>query len=264
LLGTLAKVAIGIAVAKGVGGMMKNAGGAQKAPSGPSGGSGGGLGDLLGQLAGGKSGGTAGGAQSGGGLGDILAQLGKGAQSGGASQRQADDIMPPGYDGSNSGGLGDLLGGLAGRAPQTRSSGGSLGDLLNTSISNGGEPDVMPSSNEEMMAGLLLRAMVQATKADGELDDKERAKLTEHLEDASDEERAFVNAEFSAPMDVEGLARQVPAGMEQQVYAMSVLVIDLDHEAEAQYLHQLASAMGLQQDVVNNIHDQVGAQRLYS
>jgi len=63
LLKTLAKVAVGIAVAKGVGGMMKRGAGQQQAPTG----SGGGLGDLLGQLGGGAAGG-----QAGGGLGVVL------------------------------------------------------------------------------------------------------------------------------------------------------------------------------------------------
>jgi len=75
LLKTLAKVAVGIAVAKGVGGMMKRGAGQQQAPTGQLGGgaaggqAGGGLGDLLGKLGGGAGG-------QGGGLGDLLGQLG--------------------------------------------------------------------------------------------------------------------------------------------------------------------------------------------
>ncbi len=52
--------------------------------------------------------------------------------------------------------------------------------------------------------------------------------------------------------------------MEQQVYAMSVMGIKLDDQNEAQYLHQLASAMGLEQRTVNAIHDKLGAPKIYS
>ncbi len=82
LMGTLAKVAMGIAVAKGVGKMMGG---------GRSGGSGGGLGDLLGGLTGGGSKGG-----SGGGLGGILDSLGGGSKISNS-------------EGGSGGGLGDLL-----------------------------------------------------------------------------------------------------------------------------------------------------------
>ncbi len=111
LLKTLAKVAVGIAVAKGVGGLMKKGSGGQQAPTG----SGGGLGDLLGQLGGGAGG-------QGGGLGDLLGKLG-GSASGQAG-----------------GGLGDLLGQLGGQS--TRGTGGAgtgdaLGDIFGDFIGDG-------------------------------------------------------------------------------------------------------------------------------
>lgn len=81
LMGTLAKVAMGIAVAKGVGKMM---GGGRK------GGSGGGLGDLLGGLTGGASKGGSGG------LGGILDSLGGGSKISNS-------------EGNNGSGLGDLF-----------------------------------------------------------------------------------------------------------------------------------------------------------
>ena len=60
------------------------------------------------------------------------------------------------------------------------------------------------------------------------------------------------------------LAREVPKGMEPQVYLMSVMAIDFDSQDEAQYLHKLAQAMGLSPQVINQIHQQVGVQSLYS
>lgn len=247
LLGTLAKVAVGIAVAKGVSGMMKKSSGS----AGQSGQQGGGLGGILEQLAGGGQRGSAPSANQGsggastGGLGDLLGSLtGGGGQAGGA--------------------LGGLLGGLAGKAPQQRESGGTFGDLLNGAVESGAEPEVQPTMEEEATAGLMVRAMIQATKADGTLDDEERARLMENLEGSTEEEMEFVNREFMAPVDVAGLAREVPRGMEQQIYAVSVMGITLDDQSEAQYLHELASALNVGQAEVNDIHDQIGAPRIYS
>ena len=261
LLKTLAKVAVGIAVAKGVGGMMKKSAGGQQAPTG----SGGGLGDLLGQLGGGAAGG-----QAGGGLGDLLGKLGGGA------------------GGQGGGGLGDLLGQLGGQATRGQSGGGaggalgdvfgdfigegakqtqnneSFGDMFNDAIAKQDEPSVQPSADQEAVAALMLSAMIQAMKSDRELDPQEEAKLMEHLGDVSHEERQFVNQELQKPVDVSALVANVPHGLEQQVYMMSLMAIDLDKKAEAQYLHDLATELGVGRDEVNAIHAHVGAPSLYS
>lgn len=51
--------------------------------------------------------------------------------------------------------------------------------------------------------------------------------------------------------------------MEQQVYAMSLMAIDLDGNPEAQYLHQLAQATGMEPGVVNQIHERLEAPKIY-
>jgi len=271
MLGTLAKVAIGIAVAKGVGGMLKGGssggggilggGNPRSAPSGR-----GGLQDMLGDvLSGGKKSGQP---TGGGGLGDILEQLGGGAHSGGSS---------------SGGGLGDLLGNLAGghtrggdpvgdafgeyfgggQTAPSPSGGGAFGDIFNDAIARGGEPEIEPSREQEVAAALMLRAMIQAAKSDGEIDAAEEAKLMENLGDVSAEERDFVNRELRAPVDVAGLARQVPVGLEQQVYLMSVMGIDLDNRSEAEYLHELATELEIDRNGVNAIHNHLGVPELY-
>ncbi|WP_235862151.1 DUF533 domain-containing protein [Roseovarius litorisediminis] len=300
---TLAKVAIGVAVAKGVSGMMKQSGGSQTATPGQTGdgglfggvhspnrqaqaqtgggledmlgsvlgggssaGQGGGLGGLLEQLSNGQAaggtrtsggglndllGGLAGAAQQGGtqgGLGGILGSLANAAQQGG---------------GGAGGGLGGLLGGLMGGARQGGAQGG-FGDMLNQAIARQDEPEVAPSADQEIVAALMLRAMIQAMKSDGEIDRAEEQKLLGRLGDVSHEEQAFVQAEMRKPVDVQKLAREVPRGLEKQVYAMSVMGIDLDSQNEARYLHDLATALGIQKQAINLIHDQLGVPRIYA
>lgn len=218
---------------------------------GQSAGQGGGLGDLLGQLTGGGSANRST-PQSGGGLGDLLGQL-TGATS---ASRGA----------SNGGGLGDLLGQLTGGGrPQ---SGGGLGDLLGA-VLGGADGGALAgagqdSRQEDLAAALILRAMVAAVKADGQLDDAERDKLTQHADGASQEEIAYIKAELQRQTSVDDLAAQVPQGMEAKVYLMSLLAIDLDNQKEAQYLDSLAKALALEPAEVNALHERAGAPTLYN
>ncbi|MFD1808795.1 DUF533 domain-containing protein [Gemmobacter lanyuensis] len=123
-------------------------------------------------------------------------------------------------------------------------------------------PRMRPHPAQELGAALMLRAMIQAIKADGQMDAAEKRRLMETLDGATRQELDFVNAELAAESDIEGLAAQVPVGMEAQVYAISLAAIDLDSRAEADYLAALARALGLTPAEVTEIHDAAGAPRL--
>jgi len=180
------------------------------------------------------------------------------------------------------GGLDDLLGELTGRgqttgqtrteAPPRRAGGGGVGDLLDQVLADkpgGGGLRTGPISlpeperEEDLSAALMLRAVIQAVKCDGELDEEERTRLMKAMGDADQSEVQAVQAELNRPVDVAGLARSVPAGLEPQIYMVSLMAIDLDQKAEADYLHRLAGALDLAPDQVNAIHDKAGVQRLY-
>ncbi len=218
------------------------------------------LGSVIGALTGGSS---ADDPRSGGGLGDLVGSVLGGGRSGGQS----------------GGGLGGLLGGLlgGGSAP---SGGGGLGDLLGMAVQQFGAakqgnatqaraqmrehmPRGMDFDQAERQAETLIKAMINAAKADGRIDSGEQQKIVEHLGEVSDDEIAFVQREFQMPLDVEGFARSIPRGMEQQVYAMSLMAIDLDSNPEAQYLHQLAQATGIGPETANEIHEHLGAPKIY-
>jgi uncharacterized membrane protein YebE (DUF533 family) len=302
-IGTLAKVAVGVAIAKGVGSMMQASkqggavpragtgttyGGPQSRGTAPQGsGAPGGLQDIMRDVLAGTPAaktapaGRAPAPQPGslpGGLGGLLEQLAGGA-AGGTATRAGTSPGAGGLDDllgslASSGGLGGLLGGLVGAAGGAAAApapgraapepNAGFGDLLNQSLRNYGEPDVPPAPQQEAAAALLLRAMIQAAKSDGKVDAAERAKLLDGLKDATQAEVDFVKAELAAPVDIEGLARQVPKGLEAQVYTMSVMAITLDNRAEAQYLHELATALRIAPAQVNAIHTQLGVPTLYS
>ncbi len=288
LMKTLAKVAIGVAVAKGASAMMN------KSSSGSSAGQSGGLGGLLGGLMG-QSGGQAGGSRphggthspgagAGGGLEGMLGGFlggsgGAGRGTGGGMAGGLGGLLEQlGGGGSSAGGLGGLLGGLAGATgaggilagadPSLRKrperTDHSFGEVLNSQFDATPEPEIEPSQDQEAAAGLMLAAMIQAAKSDGTFDAAERDKLLDKLGDVDAEEAAFVNAQLKAPVDIEALVRQTPRGMGAQIYAMSLLGIDLDTQDEAQYLHKLASAYGMKPADVNEIHAQMGIPSLYT
>lgn len=271
---TLLKVAIGVLVAKGVSSLTKGSSGTTTAGRGTrvDRASKGGLEDIMGDVLGSgrTSGRTSSTGTSGGGLGDLLEQMS-------GQKRSSPRASAP------KGGLDDLLGQLGGR-----SSGGGVtagwaggkggGDLLDQVLADkpggkGGQrtgglktgPVTLPEpeAEEELSAALILRAVIQAVKCDGELDDAERDRLMQAMGEAGEEDVRRVQAELSRPVDVAGLARLVPAGLEPQVYMASLLAIDLDARVEADYLHRLAGALDLSPDQVNAIHDKAGVQRLY-
>ncbi len=245
---------------------------------------GGALGDILGSLLGGGAakttsggsmgdllGGLLGGASQGGGMGDLLGSL-----LGGGQQQQQQQRAPQG------GGMGDLLGNLLGGGAGTNnSSGGGLGGLLGGALAkyaqaqNADVPNPSHDRCEHLPIGvdqreaatqaeLMIRAMINAAKSDGHIDKDEQEKIIAKLGDISQAEADFVRAEFNAPLDVNAFVRSIPRGMEQQVYAVSLMAIDLDTNKEAHYLSQLAKGLGIQPAMANNIHEQLGAPKLYA
>ncbi len=226
LVKTLAKVAVGVAIAKGVNNVAKSRAGKgsildELKRSGSTGGSRGGLEGMLGQVLSGKG-------SAAGGLGGLLESL-----SGRSNPSAA-----------------------AGTPPQPRQ--GSLGDLLNQSFESYGEPETAPDPAEEREAAHLLRAMIMAAKADGRIDAAEKARLMEHVEDATAEEMAFIEEQVKAPVDPQSLAADTPEGSEAKVYLMSIMAIDVDSQAEVRYLRDLASALGLDAATVASIHERLG------
>jgi len=260
LVGTLGKLAMGALVAKGVGkvvsggmggGAPRQGGGATRMnQGGNSGGLGGGLGGLLGGASGGQQ--TQGGAGGqAGGLGDLLGGLLGGAQGGGQG-------------GAQGGGLGGLLETLGGASGQGGAGAGGLGDLLNSVLKGEAPASIEATPDQNAQAEVMLRAMLTAAKCDGQLDDNEKKKIMEHLQDADPADMQFVERELSSPVDLDGLVRSVPRGMEQQAYLMSLMAIDLDSKAEADYLDKLSKALGISNDMSNQIHAKLGVPTLFT
>ena len=217
---------------------------------------------VLGSLLGGGSGGSS----AAGMLGNLL---GGGAQQGGAQQGGGIGGALGSLLGNQSGqGGGGLLGNVVRGALAGQSGGGggnALSDLL-----GGGQQQADPRAQVEPQeatnqATLFIRAMCNAAKSDGEVDATEQNNILGRLgDDVGEQEIAFLRSELQAPLDVAGFTRQVPKQLSPQVYAMSVMAINVDTQAEAQYLGQLAQGLGLNGEVCNQIHEQLGAPQIFT
>ncbi len=204
--------------------------------------------------------------------------MGNNAVSSGLGAQVLKSVLGGGLGAGASGsGLGGLLGSVLGS--RGSSGGGLLGGLAEAALKQFGQnqagspapvtseqcvPEGMNQQQANDEASLLIRAMINAAKADGRVDREETENVLQRLGDISQDEIDFVRQELARPLDVEDFIRSVPRGMEQQVYAMSLLAIDLDTNPEAKYLHQLAQGLGMSPQVCNQINQQLGAPQLYS
>ena len=111
---------------------------------------------------------------------------------------------------------------------------------------------------DEGVARVMVRAMAQAVRADGVIDEEERRALNDALGDGDPGDREVLDAALSEPVDPEGLARDVPPGHEAQVYAAALTAIDPDEASERAFLERFAAALRLPADDVRLLHDAQG------
>ncbi len=257
--------------------------------------SGGGLDQMLGALLGGNAGAAqpAAPAQrasggSGGGLGGLAGGLGGLGGLGKLAQDFLGGQQAGGMSGAQVGGLGALVGavlGGGGGALKGAAGGGAmaiLGSLALTALKNyqagaAASAEEAPSqrmapppvTREEVAEvtdprteRLVLRAMIEAAKADGKVDRDEMQQIIGKIEPDSvtPEERQYVIDEMSRPSDPAGLASEVHSpAVAAQVYAASILAIHIDTEEERTYLRNLATALKLDAGTVRRLHEMTGA-----
>lgn len=101
---------------------------------------------------------------------------------------------------------------------------------------------------QQSLSLLLLKAMISAAKADGNIDHGESSRIMSEINRLrlEPEEKALLFDEYSRPVDIQALAAEVQTQEQAvEVYAASLLVIDEQDARVAQYLQSLAAALGL-------------------
>ena len=114
----------------------------------------------------------------------------------------------------------------------------------------------------EQHAELIVKAMINAAKADGKIDPGEVKRIVGKLQEDGIQEgdQQYLIAEMQKPMETEQLiaAAQGRQDVAAQIYAASLLAIEVDTPAEKAYLEQLATGLGLAPEVTQQIRGYAG------
>jgi uncharacterized membrane protein YebE (DUF533 family) len=108
---------------------------------------------------------------------------------------------------------------------------------------------------------LTVKAMVNAAKADGRMDEDEMQKIVGEMQEdgITQAERDYLLAEVRKPLNTNEIVRGVPnRQVAAQVYVASLLAIEVDTPAEKAYLQTLARDLNLDSQVVRQIHSTLG------
>lgn len=219
--------------------------GGSAAPQGGAGGLGG-LGGLLGGLL--RGGGSAPSASGGGGLGDLLGGLGGmlgGTQAGGSTQTRS--------GGTNYAALASL-GMMAFQAYQAwqRQQASAPQQALQT-------VDQLSGAEVEAHSHAVLRALIAAAKADGRIDEKEKALISQEIGRHTDDPdlQQWLDAQVAKPLDATDFAEYAndPA-VAAEVYLASVMLVDDQQVTERNYLNELADALGIKTELQLHLEQQ--------
>lgn len=105
-----------------------------------------------------------------------------------------------------------------------------------------------PAPQRDAMSLAILRAMIAAAKADGQIDAEEQRRIFAKLDELAlgIEEKAFIIDELRKPLDIDAVVKAAATPeLAVEIYAASCLAIDPDEPAEQAYLAMLASRLKL-------------------
>jgi uncharacterized membrane protein YebE (DUF533 family) len=122
-------------------------------------------------------------------------------------------------------------------------------------------PPPQASFQTEELGKTLVRAMISAAKADGQIDAEEKERIFKRLESMplSPEEKAFVFDELASPLDLDAVASLADTPEHAaEIYAASLVAMKPDTAAERTYLEALAFKLKLPAGLVAEIHRQAG------
>ncbi len=126
-------------------------------------------------------------------------------------------------------------------------------------------PDNSSVTNmENQRAMALVHAMLNAAKSDGKIDRQEKQNILNRLGRQPPEVIDYLEKQMDQPLDLEGFVRSIPLGMEQQIYRISLIAIDLNTRGEANYLLDLAQGLRLKPDLCASIHQELGAVNIFN
>ena len=106
--------------------------------------------------------------------------------------------------------------------------------------------------------------MINAAKADGAIDQVELRKIVGKLEEdgLNQEEKEFFMTESTKPIDLGGVIASAAGrtDLAAQIYAASLLAIEVNTAQEIEYMQNLAAGLGLNAETVRYIEGSLGVQ----
>lgn len=122
-------------------------------------------------------------------------------------------------------------------------------------------PSAAPQGEDEW-ALTLIRAMIAAAKADGHIDDAERARIGDRVELAGLEGEAaqFLLDELDKPVNLDAIVSEAKTEAQRvELFTAARLAIDADNRAERGFLDQLAARLNLEDSLVEHIEATVAS-----
>ncbi len=119
--------------------------------------------------------------------------------------------------------------------------------------------DRLTGEAAEKRGQILLKAMLAAAKADGHIDDEERAKILDQAKTLGlkEETLRFIEEQLQTPVDARAIAAEADSKeTAAEIYLLSRMVIDAANDQEKRYLQQLAEALDLERDFVVQLERQ--------
>ena len=113
----------------------------------------------------------------------------------------------------------------------------------------------------EQTATLVLKGMINAAKADGQIGNEEIQKIMGRLKegDSDDNMSHLILEEMQRHLDLDGLINEIPnEAVAAQIYAASLFAIEVDTPAEREYLEQFVQRTGLDAGVAQQLQNAVG------
>lgn len=142
---------------------------------------------------------------------------------------------------------------------QAAKSGATQQGAAAQSAFEGEQVEALSGEMQEQRSLELLQAMIMAARADGHIDEQERALITEQIDalGADQELHNWVQQQLNAPLDAQALADQADSPQAaREMYLISVAVTDDQNPMERAWLDQLASALNIPAEVARELERQ--------
>lgn len=133
------------------------------------------------------------------------------------------------------------------------------GGVLQTAIE--GPETALQAQALERKAELVIKGMINVAKADGEVGADEIQRIVGRLKEAGmqGDTETWILAELRRPLDLDAFVAEIPSReLAAEVYAASLLAVEVDTPQERAYLNDLAAKTGIAGPVAQEIQKALG------